>query len=247
MMAVCTPSDTERRRHGYVKGTEEGDRLLNIGGSARWRNRPGRDVLDQAESPPAQPFVPAPAVQAPRPPVPNVPPPALPPTVSKDKLAKEEARPDPDAKKPSTPRSRVLFAAGRNLDKADKKDGAIVFYRQLVMECRETPESDRAIARLKTLGGLVPELAESIPPKEGDPYMPPKGVRHHYASSKAAGQQFDQMLSQAMQSVMNGGGGQGSPPGMPGAGGSHLCGAPTRAGTPCQNPVTGFGYCYLRR
>jgi hypothetical protein len=34
-----------------------------------------------------------------------------------------------------------------------------------------------------------------------------------------------------MQSVMNEGGGQGRPPGMPGATGSHLCGAPTRAET----------------
>jgi hypothetical protein len=117
-------------------------------------------------------------------------------------LLAKESRPDPNAKKPSMPRARVLVAVARNLDKAEKPEGAIVFYRQVVMECRGTPESDQAIVRLKALGGKVPELAESIPPKEGDPYVPPKGVKHHYASSKAAGEVFDRMMSQAMQSVM---------------------------------------------
>ncbi len=166
---------------------------------------------------------------------------------SKEKPSKEVAHSDADAKKTSTARSRVLFAAGRNLDKADKKEGAVYFYRQVVMECRGTPESDQAIVRLKALGGMVPDLAESIPPRVGDPYMPPKGTRHHYASSEAAGQQFDQMLAQAMQSVMNEGNGHGSPPGMPGAAGSHLCGALTRDGAACRNPVQGIGYCYVHR
>ena len=136
----------------------------------------------------------------------------------------------------------MLFAAARNLDKADKKDGAVIFYRQVVMECRGTPESDQAIVRLKALGGTVPELAESIPPKEGDPFIPPKGVRHHYASSAAARQQLDQMLSQAMQSVMNEGNGQGSSPGVPGAMGSHRAVPPPMtaplAGTPSKASAT---------
>jgi hypothetical protein len=198
------------------------------------------------EPPPAQPNVAIPVVDTPPPTASKVPPPALATTASKDQLAKE-SRPDPNAKKPSMPRARVLFAAARNLDKAEKPEGAIVFYRQVVMECRGTPESDQAIVRLKALGGKVPELAESIPPKEGDPYVPPKGVKHHYASSKAAGEEFDRMMSQAMQSVMNEGNGQGGQPGMPGRMGSHLCGAPTLDGTPCRSPVQGIGYCYLHR
>jgi hypothetical protein len=55
------------------------------------------------------------------------------------------------------------------------------------------------------------------------------------------------MMSQAMQSVMNEGNGQGGQPGMPGRMGSHLCGAPTLDGTPCRDPVQGIGYCYLHR
>jgi hypothetical protein len=148
------------------------------------------------EAPPAQPLVPAPVAQAPRPLVADVSRRALPPTATKEKPAKEAAQSDPDAKKTSTARSRVLFAAGKNLDKADKREGAVYFYRQVVMECRGTPESDQAIVRLKALGGMVPELAESIPPMVGDPYTPPKGTRHHYASSEAARQQFDQMFAQ---------------------------------------------------
>jgi hypothetical protein len=90
------------------------------------------------QPPPPQSAVSAPIVEAPRPPMPKLAPPAISPAVSKKQLTKE-APPDPNAKKPSTPRSRVLFAAARNLDKADKKDGAIYFYRQVVMECRGTP------------------------------------------------------------------------------------------------------------
>jgi hypothetical protein len=179
--------------------------------------------------------------------VPKAAPAAIAPIVSKEKPAKE-APPDINAKKPSTARSCVLFASARNLDKADKKDGAIYFYRQVVMECRSTPESDQAIVRLQALGGTVPELVESIPPKEGDPFTPPKGrPRHHYASSETARQQFDQMLSQAMQSAMNEGSGQATPRLTPGAGAatSHRCGAATRDGTPCQNLVQGAGYCHL--
>ncbi len=164
---------------------------------------------------------------------------AIAPIVSKEKPA-NETPPDANAKKPSTARSRVLFAAAKNLEKADKKDGAIYFYRQVVMECRGTPESDQAISRLQALGGTVPELAESIPPKEGDPFTPPKGrPRQHNASSDAARQQFDQMLGQAMQSVMNESSGQGTPRGAPGTGAanSHRCGAITRDGTFCQNLV----------
>jgi hypothetical protein len=196
--------------------------------------------------PPAQPIVAIPVLETPLPPASKVPPPAISPTASKDQLAKQ-SQPDPNAKKPSIARARMLSAAARNLDKAGKAEGAIVFYRQVVMECRGTPESDQAIVRLKALGGKVPELAESIPPKEGDPYVPPKGVRHHYASSKSAGQEFDQMLSQAMQSVMSEGNGQGGQPGVPRGTGSHLCDAPTLDGTPCRNPVQGVGYCYLHR
>jgi hypothetical protein len=201
--------------------------------------------------PPPQPAVSAPILEAPRPSVPKAAPAAPLPTttVSKEKPAKE-ALPDPNAKKPSTARSRVLFASARNLDKADKKGGAIYFYRQVVMECRGTPESDQAIIRLQALGGTVPELAESIPPKEGDPFTPPKGrPPRHYASSEAARQQFDQMLSQAMQSAMNESSGQGMPRGAPGTGAasSHRCGAATRDGTPCQNLVQGAGFCYLHR
>src|SRR5262245_7945199 len=88
-----------------------------------------------------QPIVPAPAVQPPHPAVANVPhtaPPAGLAPLSEEKLAKQ-AGANPDAKKPSTPRSRVLFTCGRNLDKADKKEGAIYFYRELVKECRGTP------------------------------------------------------------------------------------------------------------
>jgi hypothetical protein len=196
-----------------------------------------------------QAIIPAPAIQTPAPvlaSVPHVPAPALPSPASKEKLAKHSP-PDPDAKKPSTPRSRVLFTCGRNLEKAHKKDGAIYFYREVLMECRGTPESDQAISRLKFLGGTVPDLAESITPKEGDPFTPPKvRPRHHYASSKAARQAFDQMLSQEIQSVMNGGNGQGSQRGTPGAGG-HRCGALTLAGTPCQNLVAGSGCCHLHQ
>jgi hypothetical protein len=76
----------------------------------------------------------------------------------------------------------VLFAAGKNLEKADTKEGAIDFFRQVVMECWGTPESDQAISRLKVLGGEVPKLAESIPPMEGNPFTAPKGrPRNHYA------------------------------------------------------------------
>ena len=200
-------------------------------------------------NPQQQPAVAAPAAQTPRPVptnVPQAPAHAVSGAASKEELAKQ-SHPDPNAKRPSTPRSRVLFTCGRNLEKADKKDGAISFYRQVVMECRGTPESDEAISRLKLLGGTVPDLAESIPPKESDPYTPPKGrPRHHSASSEAARQAFDQMLLQEMQSVMNTGQGQGNPQGIPGAG-SHRCGALTLDGTPCQNLVTGSGYCHLHR
>lgn len=199
--------------------------------------------------PPAAPAVPAPPAHVP-PPVMADRPPAPPPASAVKPKPAQEALPDPDAKKPSVARARVLIAAGRNLDKADKKDGAIYFYRQVVMECRGTPESDQAIARLRALGGTVPDVSESIPVKEGDPYTPPKGrPHHHYASSAAARQEFDQMLSQAMQSAMSGGNGQGSAGSMTraGAGGSHLCGAITQDGTPCRNPVQGVGFCYLHR
>ena len=130
-----------------------------------------------------------------------------------------------------------------------KNDGAIHFYRQVVMECRGSPESDEAIVRLKRLKGVVPDVAESIPPKQGDhPLTPPKRRKRDPAID-VAWQQLDQMMSQAMQAALSEANGLGNPGagGGPGAAGSHRCGAPTVNGTPCMNPVQGAGYCYLHR
>jgi hypothetical protein len=69
-----------------------------------------------------------PVAKGPRPLASEMSPPADSARASKSELAKE-SRPDPNAKKPSMPRARVLFAAARNLDKAGKTEGAIVFYR----------------------------------------------------------------------------------------------------------------------
>ena len=62
---------------------------------------------------PPRPTVVAPAtvVQAPRPLVAEVPTPVVRSAVTKDKLAKD-AQQDPNVKKPSTARARVLFACG---------------------------------------------------------------------------------------------------------------------------------------
>jgi hypothetical protein len=79
----------------------------------------------EREPPPPRPPVSVPVVEAPHQFASNVPPPAR-----KEKPA-NESRPDPNAKKPSMPRARVLFTAARNLDKAGKTEGAIVFYRSL--------------------------------------------------------------------------------------------------------------------
>ncbi|MGO8900004.1 MAG: hypothetical protein ACLQU5_16875 [Isosphaeraceae bacterium] len=81
-----------------------------------------------------------------------------------------------------------------------KKSGAIFFYQQTVQECRGTPDADQAIVLLKKLGGRVPSESESVPPKEADPWSPPK--RPHYVSTDAAGLEIDQMIAQGMQAAV---------------------------------------------
>jgi hypothetical protein len=161
----------------------------------------------------------------------------------------EKAKPASETRKESTKRSRTLFVAGKNLEKLGKKDGAILFYQQTVKECRGTPDADQAIALLRKLGGRVPEESESVPPKEADPWTPPKRV--HYASTEAAGREIDRMIAEGMQAAIRAsntpaysgfGRGVGG-----GSGASHLCGAPTLNGTPCMNRVSGPGYCYLHQ
>ena len=108
-------------------------------------------ISTKRQGPPPQQIVPAPAVQAPpslvgdtpvvqasRPSVTDTP--SVPRPASRKKLA-THPRPGPDAKTPSTPRSHVLFNAGRNVDQTDENYFAIYLGRRSVTESRRTPES----------------------------------------------------------------------------------------------------------
>jgi hypothetical protein len=130
MLAVCTPSDTARRRHRYGKGTQESDRMRNVVFLLVVVFGIVQMFSTEREPPPPRPPVSVPVVEAPHQLASNVLPPAFAPTARKEKPA-NESRPDPNAKKPSMPRARVLFTAARNLDNAGKTEGAIVFYRSL--------------------------------------------------------------------------------------------------------------------
>jgi hypothetical protein len=214
-------------------------------------------LSDRNPPPPPEPaplaLMPLPVVQTPPPPPKSSPaqPPTVavekkpPPPVVVEKKPPPQPTPDPNAKKESTKRSRVLFAAGKNLYGLGKNEGAIHFYRQTVMECRGTPESDKAITRLVALKGKVPSISESVPPKESDPFAMPKPKRPRYASTEAYGQEFDQMLGQAMQSTIDASNRPASSGAASGGGGSHLCGAVNRDGSSCKNRVSGPGPCYL--
>ena len=95
------------------------------------------------------------------------------------------------ARQEDTPRNPVILATCQVI---------VFFYQQTVQECRGTPDADQAIVLLKKLGGRVPSESESVPPKEADPWSPPK--RPHYVSTDAAGLEIDQMIAQGMQAAV---------------------------------------------
>ena len=139
-------------------------------------------------------------------------------------------------------RAHTLFTAGKNLEDMGKNNGAILFYQQTVMECRGTSESDEAVARLKKLGGRVPNESESAPLKVPDPWSPPN-PRPRYASTEEYGRAIDKMLIRGMQSVIQGGNTQ-SYSGVRQTEGGHFCGATCQDGHPCGRWVANSVFCY---
>ena len=130
----------------------------------------------------------------------------------------------------------------KNLEDMGKNNGAILFYQQTVMGCRGTSESDEAVARLKKLGGRVPNESESAPLKVPDPWSPPN-PRPRYASTEEYGRAIDKMLIRGMQSVIQGGNTQ-SYSGVRQTEGGHFCGATCQDGHPCGRWVANSVFCY---
>ena len=78
-----------------------------------------------------------------------------------------------------------MFRSAQNLEKTGKKPGAIGLYRDVLIRYPESPEATESAARLKALGGKVPDPSEikpAPPPTEAKFTRVPKPK---YASQEA--------------------------------------------------------------
>jgi hypothetical protein len=121
--------------------------------------------------------------------------------------------------KPATPandpRATSLYRSAENLEKSGKKPGAINLYRDVVIRYPDSPEATQATARLKALGGKIPDATEihpAAPPEEAKFVRAPKPK---YASQAANREALNQAIGGAMSQPAGGGGYGGSAPYAP--------------------------------
>jgi hypothetical protein len=110
-------------------------------------------------------------------------------------------------------RATSLFRSAQNLEAAGKKPGAIGLYRDVLIRYPASPEASQATARIKALGGKVPDPSEikpAPPPEEAKFTRAPKPKYASQAANRAA---VNEMLGGAVGGAMSppagGGGGYG--------------------------------------
>jgi hypothetical protein len=135
-----------------------------------------------------------------------------------------------------SPRALAILNLGKNHERDRRVGAAISSYSQVANGWPGTIEADEARSRVGALGGVVDPKA--IPPGimaviKADPRPRRDRRLPDFSAVNAA---IDSMGAAAMS---------GSGPGS--GRGSSLCGAATKAGGSCRNPVSGGGYCYLHR
>jgi hypothetical protein len=186
-----------------------------------------------------------PVVVAPPLPSPLVPPPAeapqreppRPDQVPVDSLPEPSPPPAIDPPQPSAKddgRATSILQLGMKHEKDGRRGPAILCHSQVVNAWPDSPQAEKAEARILAMGG------------ELDPAALPSGISALPSSLARRPPRIRRLpdfsaVDAAMQSMgaaaLSGGGG-----------GSRLCGAATKTtGAPCRNPVVGGGYCYLHR
>jgi hypothetical protein len=106
-------------------------------------------------------------------------------------------------------RATSLFRSAQNLEKVGKKPGAIGLYRDVMIRYPESPEAVESGARLKVLGGKVPEPSEikpAPPPEEAKFTRVPKPK---YASQEANRAALNEAVGGMVGGAAQGGGGGG--------------------------------------
>jgi hypothetical protein len=113
--------------------------------------------------------------------------------------AQPKPKPTPDA------RATSLFRSAQNLEKVGKKPGAIGLYRDVMIRYPDTPEAADSGARLKALGGKVPDPSEikpAPPPEDAKFTRVPKPKYASQAANRAA-------LNEAVGGMVGGAAAQG--------------------------------------
>lgn len=151
----------------------------------------------------------------------------------------EKSRPQPSEGKtgpvPSPdPRAASVLNIGKNHEKDRRTKAAVRSYSEVANAFPGTTEAAEALKRIDALGEKL--IAGVMPSNIFTPRSDPS--RRHKRNLDFS-EVDDAMRSMGAAALSGGGGARGSF--------SSMCGAPTKAGPPCRNPVSGGGYCYLHR
>jgi hypothetical protein len=110
-------------------------------------------------------------------------------------------------------RATSLYRSAENLEKSGKSPGAINLYRDLLIRYPTSPEASQVTARLKALGGKIPDPSEihpAPPPEEAKFVRAPKPKYASQAANRdALNQAIGGMVGGAMSQPAGGGGGYG--------------------------------------